>query len=386
MSDSTAGPRPGDSEHDCDQLPGQSASDQGETGRTELRKRVIGTPPPAEARSMLGTPAPGTAGAPPVPRPRELPADPQNVPGARRAELLVAACFVIATLAGLGFIAAYVIFPVHSVLRVQHSNWALGLTMSLVFVALAAGAVFWVRNVMPHVELTEARKPLRSTEEDRAAFQETFEEGTQASQIVKRPLLRRTLIAASVPAAIAPILLLRDLGPLPRQTLDHTVWRRGLRLLNYGGNTPIRPGQFSSPGGMITVVPDGYQDDFNALAKAACIIIKFAPGQIEFTSAGHPVPGKVVENWTVDNIVAYSKICTHVGCPAALYEETTHHILCPCHQSTFDAARGAKVIFGPATRALPQLPMTVDAQGYLVARHDFTEPVGPSFWERGSTV
>jgi len=386
MSDSTAGQRPGDSEHDGDQLPGQSASDQGETVSAELRKRVIGTPPPAEARSMLGTPAPGTAGAPPVPRPRELPADPQNPLGAKRAERVVAACFVIATVAGLGFIAAYVIFPVHSVLRVQHSNWALGLTLSLVFLALAAGAVFWVRNVMPDVQLTEARKPLRSTEEDRAAFQTTFEEGTQASQIVKRPLLRRTLIAASLPVAIAPILLLRDMGPLPRESLDHTVWRRGLRLLNYGGNTPIRPADFSSPGGMITVVPDGYQDDFNALAKAACIIIKFAPGQIDFTSANHPVPGKVVENWTVDNIVAYSKICTHVGCPAALYEQTTHHILCPCHQSTFDAPRGAKVIFGPATRALPQLPMTVDAQGYLVARHDFTEPVGPSFWERGTTV
>jgi len=84
--------------------------------------------------------------------------------------------------------------------------------------------------------------------------------------------------------------------------------------------------------------------------------------------------------------VAYSKICTHVGCPAALYEQTTHHILCPCHQSTFDAVRGAQVTFGPATRALPQLPITVDAEGYLVARHDFTEPVGPSFWERGPST
>jgi ubiquinol-cytochrome c reductase iron-sulfur subunit len=147
-----------------------------------------------------------------------------------------------------------------------------------------------------------------------------------------------------------------------------------MRLLNYGANTPIRPADFSSPGGMITVVPDGFQNDYNALAKAAAIIIKFAPNVLA---------APTVMNWTVDNIVAYSKICTHVGCPAALYEQTTHHILCPCHQSTFDAARGAQVLFGPATRPLPQLPMTVDAEGYLVARHDFTEPVGPSFWERG---
>jgi ubiquinol-cytochrome c reductase iron-sulfur subunit len=88
-------------------------------------------------------------------------------------------------------------------------------------------------------------------------------------------------------------------------------------------------------------------------------------------------------NWTVDNIVAYSKICTHVGCPAALYEQTTHKILCPCHQSTFDAETGATVLFGPAPRPLPQLPITTDAEGYLVAQSDFQEPVGPSFWERG---
>jgi ubiquinol-cytochrome c reductase iron-sulfur subunit len=390
MTDPRAGRDGGDQEKDGDLFAGPEAHDgtaHDSTDETrEPRRRVIGTPPPAEARTMLGTPQPGTPGGPSAPRQRELPAEPDNPVAAKRAERIVALCFLIATLAGLGFIAAYVIFPVHTVTRVQHSNVALGLTMSVAFLALAAGAVIWVRRLMPDVELTEARKPLRSSEEDRAAFQETFEEGAEASQFVKRPILRRSLIAATVPVAVAPILLLRDLGPLPRKTLDHTVWRKGMRLLNYGVNTPIRPADFSSPGGMISVVPEGFEDDFNALAKAACIIIKLGPNEIEFASGSAAVPGKVVQNWTVDNIVAYSKICTHVGCPAALYEQTTHHILCPCHQSTFDATRGAQVIFGPATRALPQLPMTVDADGYLVARHDFTEPVGPSFWERGPSV
>lgn len=347
------------------------------------RRRVIGTPPPAESRSLLAVPKPGSPGGPPAERERELPTEPDDLAAAKRAERLVAACFGLATLAGLGFIASYYIFQVHQVQLVQHSNLALGLTMGLAFLFLGVGAVIWVRRLMPWVELTEARKPLRSSSEEREAFAKTFADGAEASQFTKRPIVRRSLIAATIPVAVAPILLLRDLGPLPRKTLDHTVWRPGLRLLNYGANTPIRPGDFSSPGGMITVVPAGYQEDFNALAKAAVIIIKFAPGQVEYTTKNGPVPGKVVQNWTVDNIVAYSKICTHVGCPAALYEQTTHHILCPCHQSTFDAARGAKVIFGPATRALPQLPMTVDSHGYLVARHDFTEPVGPSFWERG---
>ena len=110
------------------------------------------------------------------------------------------------------------------------------------------------------------------------------------------------------------------------------------------------------------------------MAKSTVLLIKLRPEQLEKPT---------VMNWTVNGTVAYSKICTHLGCPAALYEQTTHHILCPCQQSTFDAARGAAVIFGPAARPLPQLPITTDSEGYLVAQSDFHEPVGPSFWERG---
>jgi ubiquinol-cytochrome c reductase iron-sulfur subunit len=106
------------------------------------------------------------------------------------------------------------------------------------------------------------------------------------------------------------------------------------------------------------------------------VVVRMEPDEI--------IPGPGRENWSVAGIVAYSKICTHVGCPISLYERTTHHLLCPCHQSTFDLANSGKVIFGPAARALPQLPIEVDDEGYLVARSDFTEPVGPSFWERDS--
>jgi ubiquinol-cytochrome c reductase iron-sulfur subunit len=164
------------------------------------------------------------------------------------------------------------------------------------------------------------------------------------------------------------------MGPLPGTSLRYTVWRKGMRLLVYGSNQPLKPGDFDIPGSLITVVPDGYQDNDDELAKAAAILIKFEPGELQ--------PPTVMD-WTVQNIVCYSKICTHVGCPVALYEQTTHHILCPCHQSTFNAPRGAQVIFGPAPRPLPQLPLTTDSDGYLVAAGDFNEPVGPSFWERG---
>ena len=134
---------------------------------------------------------------------------------------------------------------------------------------------------------------------------------------------------------------------------------------------------------MITIVPDGYEDDADALTKAAVILIKLRPGELHIPTRhqGSTLVGTM--NWTVDNIVAYSKICTHVGCPVALYEQQTHHLLCPCHQSTFDVLDGARPIFGPATRSLPQLPLMVVENGVLAARSDFTEPVGPGYWNRG---
>jgi ubiquinol-cytochrome c reductase iron-sulfur subunit len=333
---------------------------------------VIGTPPPAQARTMLGDRPDAGDGA--LPAPRELPPDPPNPRKAKNMERVVATLFLISFVAGVGFIAAYVGLEVHSVDAVLRSNLALGISMSVVFLTLAVGATLWVRYLMPDVELSEERHPLRSTPEDRQAFAKTFADGTEASQFTKRPMLRRTLIAATLPLVAAPLVLLRDMGPLPGTSLRHTVWRRGTRLLRYGANTPVTPAEFSSAGGMITVVPEGYEDDQDALAAATAIIIKFQPGLLK---------APTVMNWTVDGIVAYSKICTHVGCPAALYEQTTHHILCPCHQSTFDATRGAQVLFGPAPRPLPQLPITTNAQGFLVAQSDFHEPVGPSFWERG---
>src|SRR6516165_2191843 len=338
--------------------------------------RVIGTPPPAEARTLLEAP-PAEEG--PV-EPRWLPAEPSDLPQAKRAERVVAALFILSMLASIGFIAAYIGLELGSIGGVQRSNLALGLAMSVAFGALAVGAVIWVKYLMPKVEMTEERHPLASSPQERAEFAETFNEGAEASGFVKRKLLRRTLIAASVPLAVAPLVLLRDLGPLPGTSLRHTAWRRGKRMIVYGPNTPLRAADFSIPGQMITVAPEGFAEDQEALAKAVTIIIKFAPGVLVPNRPGQP---GTIMNWTVDNIVAFSKICTHVGCPVALYEQTTHHILCPCHQSTLDATNGAQVLFGPAPRPLPQLPIGVDSEGFLIAKSDFHEPVGPAFWELG---
>ena len=357
--------------------PGHGLPAEGDGGRSRAPHRVIGTPPPAQARTLLGE---GPGSAEPE-APRELPAGPDNPAKARTAERVIAACFIASMLASVGFVAAYVGLEVHSLDATLRSNLALGLSMSVAFMAMGAGATIWVRTIMPNVEQVEERHPLAATGEERQAFAKTFKEGAEASGFLQRPLLRRTLIAASVPLAAAPLVVLRDLGPLPGTSLRHTVWRKGLRMVVYGPNTPLRAADFSITGQMITVVPEGYAENQDVLAKATTIIIKFAPGQLVPNTPGRR---GTVMNWTVDNIVAYSKICTHVGCPVALYEETTHHILCPCHQSTFDATNGAQVIFGPAPRPLPQLPIGTDSQGYLIATSDYHVPVGPTFWELGA--
>jgi ubiquinol-cytochrome c reductase iron-sulfur subunit len=360
--------------------------------------RVIGTPPPAPRLLGGGTePAAasseGAGGVAVADHDEELrPPTEEEIQRGNRAEKLVVACFVIAFLAGCGFIAAYIGLPVgldrlgpggSTVDAALQSNLALGTSLSVALVALGLGALLWVRLLMPEVEIVEERHELQSAPADRAAFQETFKQGAGYSQFVKRPMVRRSLILGTLPLVAAPLVLLRDMGPLPGTSLRHTVWSPGRRLLVYGTNTPITPADFSAPGSMITIVPEGYEDDSDALVKAGVILIKFRPGELDIPvrTQGSTLVGTM--NWTVNNIVAYSKICTHIGCPVALYEQTTHHILCPCHQSTFDASTGATVVFGPAARPLPQLPMTVNTDGYLVAKSDFTQPVGPSFWERG---
>jgi ubiquinol-cytochrome c reductase iron-sulfur subunit len=353
-----------------------------ETEEPTGRYRVIGTPSPAPTAVDVKPPAPQEA-ADYVPT---APADPRH---AKVAERLAAVCFLIAFVAGIGFLVAFTGLEIgpnnsgDSVVAAMRSNYALGSSLGLALLALGTGSMIWVRHLTPNIEIVEERHDLKSAPQDRAGFQKDFATGAAITQVTKRPLLRRTLLIATAPLALAPLWLLRDLGPLPGTSLRTTVWKKGTRAVTLGGNRPLRPADLTAPGSMITVIPEGYQDDPDALAKAGVILIKFAPGELRIPTNYDGGTLVSTMNWTVDNIVAYSKICTHVGCPVALYEQTTHHILCPCHQSTFDAANGANVIFGPAARALPQLPLTTNADGYLVASSDFTQPVGPSFWERG---
>ena len=229
-------------------------------------RRVIGTPPPTPRLLGSGAEDGGAAdghGTEVEPAEEKLPEVPDYPSHAKKAEKIVAFCFLLAFIAGCGFIAAYIGLEVGSVDSVFRSNLALGLSLSVALLGLGFGAIIWVRQIMPDYEMVEERHPMRSSDAERAAFDEYFKEGTAASQFVKRPMVRRTLMLATLPLAAIPIVVLRDMGPLPGTSLRHTVWSPGRRLLVYGTNQPITPAEFSAPGQSITIVPEGYTDDLD---------------------------------------------------------------------------------------------------------------------------
>jgi ubiquinol-cytochrome c reductase iron-sulfur subunit len=308
----------------------------------------------------------------------------------KRAERQVAALFALSSVFAVLFAVSYFAFDVGSepdlIGGYGASNVSLGICLGMALLLIGVGAIQWARKLMNDEELVEMRHPASSSEEDRQAVITSFQDGVNDSGIARRPLIRNTLLGAFATLGLPLVLVLRDLGPLPGSVLARTVWKKGMRLTNDVAGTPIKPEEVEI-GQLINGEPAIFFEEEDgepviegvelnqAKAKAAIIIVRMKPDDITLT--------KGRENWGVEGIVCYSKICTHVGCPISLWEQQTHHLLCPCHQSTFDLADNGKVIFGPAARALPQLPITVDSEGYLVAQSDFTEPVGPSYWERG---
>lgn len=312
----------------------------------------------------------------------------------RKGERTASVWFTIAFFAGVGFLVSYFLFPPNAEgepaiavpLIGQWSNMLLGGTLTLSLFGIAAGMTVWARQVMPHYEVASPYDELPSAPEEKSSFSDFLMRSADESGVTKRPLMRRTLLLAMAPLGLAPIVLLRDTGPLPRETLKHTLWERGMHMVVEGADRAgdeqwIHEDDIRA-GGMISALPFVEPDpehphglSLNDQAKTVILLIRLQEREFSDEMTSEQL------NWTHNGIIAYSKICTHVGCPAALYESGTHRILCPCHQSTFDATNGAKVTFGPANRALPQLPITVDEEGYLVADGDFSEPVGPTFWD-----
>lgn len=241
---------------------------------------------------------------------------------------------------------------------------------ALLLVALGGigvGLVLWAHRFLPPGPYVQEREPLPSTETERRAFAESFERG--ARPIERRSFMARMLGLALGALGVAALFPIRSLGPSPGQSLFRTRWRRGSRLVTSDG-LPVSVDDLDT-GGVLTVFPEGSVD----AADSQTLLIRMDPAQFS------PLSGR--EAWSPEGYLAYSKVCTHAGCPVGLYEARTQRLFCPCHQSVFDAVDGARPVAGPATRPLPQLPLEVDADGYLRSQGDFTEPVGPGFWNLG---
>ncbi|HPE13933.1 MAG: Rieske (2Fe-2S) protein [Actinobacteria bacterium] len=337
---------------------------------------------PATTESAEAAAIEKAAAALPAHRPRRTDVDPK---AARRAERQVAAMFLGSALMTVLFVVAFVAIPVDETVyiwgfgTVNASNIALGVTFGLAILLIGTGAIHWSKKLMNEKEEIQLRHPLASSDEEREAAVEAFQTYQADSGFTQRPIIRRSLLTAMVLFPIPMVVLLRDLGPLPGEVLRETLWEPGSRIVIDPTGRPVRPSDLAL-GGLISAMPADLPEvqeeegNLNARAKAAIILVRMEPQEIVSQQG---------DNWDYGGILAFSKICTHVGCPIALYEQRTHHLLCPCHQSTFDLADSGNVVFGPAARRLPQLPITIDPEGFLVAVDGFAEPVGPSFWERG---
>jgi ubiquinol-cytochrome c reductase iron-sulfur subunit len=302
---------------------------------------------------------------------------------AKRAERQVAILFGTSVIGTLIFLVAYFAIDLgddSTIANIRTQNLLLGLGTAFAMLGIGTGIVHWAKALMPDHEVSEERHAIRH-EEDRQAAVRIVDDIVEETGIKRRPLIRNTLLGAVALAPLPALAIFGDLGPRPDDKLAHTMWApeggKLKRLTRDPDGTPIKASDVTI-GSAFHVIPEGlnelHEGKLNAKAKAVVLLMRLDPNSL------NPSEGR--ENWSYNGIVAYSKICTHVGCPVALYEQQTHHLLCPCHQSTFDLTQECKVIFGPASRPLPQLPIAVDAEGYLVATSDFKEPVGPSYWER----
>lgn len=270
-------------------------------------------------------------------------------------ERAVAAAFVVSTLAGLALGVVY---------WLGGDPQAEGVLLALSLGGIGVGMVGWAKRYLPDQEVEEPRPRLASSEQQVERTVADFARGEEA--IARRVLLARLLAGAAGALGVALFFPIRSLGPAPGRGLFDTDFRRGIRVVTGQGDF-VEPTDLPI-GGVVTVWPQGFEH----AADSPTLLVRVEDEHLFVNADG-----------TVDGIVAYSKLCTHTGCPVGLYQAEAHLLLCPCHQSTFDVLDGARPIFGPAARSLPQLPLSVNDAGEIVATGDFDSPVGPGFWDRG---
>jgi ubiquinol-cytochrome c reductase iron-sulfur subunit len=276
-----------------------------------------------------------------------------NQPRSRR-ELLVAGLFALTGLAGVGLLIVYVL---------GGQTQLEGLLLTIALGCLGIGIVIWAQDLMITPVVVEERHPFGSDPAEPAELEEVLAE---EAGFTRRRLLVGMLLAAFAGLAAALAVPVLSLGPAPGRELFTTAWRQGKRLVDASG-VPVRAADIPVDS-LVTVFPEGdagSADSQTLLIRVPAELLRLDPARVA---------------WAPNGYVAYSKICTHAGCPVGLYRATERQLICPCHQSTFDVLTGATPVFGPAGRPLPQLPIRLQADGTFAADGDFPEPVGPSFW------
>jgi len=339
--------------------------------------------------------------------------DPWPVKGTRaekRAERVVAFWFILGALAAVAFIVVFIAWP-WQYQKPGQQFWygfytpLLGVTLGLTVLGLGFGALTYVRKFVPHEVAVQERHDGVSDEIDRQTIMAELADAGNRSTIARRSLIKRSALAAGTLMGLG--LVVFPLGGLiknpwsksqaPQDTLAHTGWYQAPSntervFLRRDTGDPhevalVGPADMDA-GAMQTVFPFRESERNNPDALQAALtridnpvmLLRFRPAD-----AANIIKRAGQEDYNYGDYYAYTKICSHLGCPTSLYEQQTNRILCPCHQSQFNALEYCKPIFGPAARALAQLPIAVDEQtGFFYAVHDFREPIGPGYWERGA--
>jgi len=285
--------------------------------------------------------------------------------GARKAEIKIAFMWIITLLCGLGLAVIYVMGGDP---QIEGGLLALG------FFCLGVGFVWWARDLLPGHDVTASRgHHSQSTEAYRTTVVASLGRGLEP--IARRPFLGKALGLVGGVFGVCILFPLASLGPRLHNGLAKTAWGRNTRLVDENGR-PVRPSDID-PNGILTVFPQTNPGD----PQGATLLINLGPASNDYK------PPLSRSTWKIDTpsgtIIAFSKICTHAGCPVGLYNTIAHELVCPCHQSTFNVLQDCKPVFGPAPRSLPQLALAVDTDGYLVSQTGYDQPVGPGYWGRG---
>jgi ubiquinol-cytochrome c reductase iron-sulfur subunit len=280
----------------------------------------------------------------------------------RRPEQITLGLIALALAAAVLFIVAYAL---------EWSTQVLGLALGGSLAAIAAALILAGKRVAPGEKVKEERPKLAHPSEQRE-LERDIEGGGKG--VSRRGVLLGGAAAAGAALGGALAIPVASLGPKPGDRIGYSPWRRGTRVLDEGGAhlTPadVKVGTF------VTAFPEGA--DKRQLGSPI-VLVRLRPDKLDLPADR--------SDWDADGVLAFSKICTHAGCTINLYryplfpaQSPGPALVCPCHYSTFDPATGGNRIFGPAGRALPQLPMALDGAGRLVAGGEFSGPIGPSWW------